>query len=255
MYKHIIAQMIIKMPVKINLTPDQEYTLNPFQSTAGKIMLAFLKNPAIFQILSIAGTLSAVLGSLIAAAAFRGRLGEAYSPFNHFISELGEVGVSRLAWVFNLGLILCGLCLLPACINLGLLLPGIWSKLGMAAGVIASVSVALVGVFPMNNLKPHTRAAMTYFRMGLLMVFFFCLAIALQPEVPPLLPRLFSLAGLPAVLAFAYFLIYMRVTTDASQDPLAPLETARPPVWGMAVAEWIVFLTTIPLFLVVALGL
>src|SRR3989304_4746513 len=77
-------------------------------------MLDLLKNPIIFQILSLAGALSAILGSLTAAAAYRGRQGETYSLLNHFISELGEAGVSRLAWVFNLGLILCGLCLVPA---------------------------------------------------------------------------------------------------------------------------------------------
>ena len=218
-------------------------------------MLELFENPVFFQILAMAGAAGAILGALIAGVAYRGKLGERYSPFNHFISELGELGVSRLAWVFNLGLILCGLCLLPACISLGLLLPGVWSKLGMAAGVIAAVSVALVGVFPMNKLTPHIWAAVTYFRSGLAMVFFFTLAIALQPQDPPLLPRLFSLAGLPAVLAFAYFLVFSRVTYQTPQNPLSPLESERPRFWSMAAAEWTIFLTTVPLFLAVALGL
>lgn len=218
-------------------------------------MVEFLKNPAVFQYLSFAGTLSAILGSIISAAAYRGKLGESYSPLNHFISELGETDVSRLAWVFNLGLILCGLCLLPACISLGLILDGVWSKLGMVAGAIAAISLALVGVYPMNKLTPHIRAAVMYFRLGLVMVFCFTLAIAFPPAASPVLPRLLGLAGIPAVLAFTYFLLFSRIRYNAPEDSLSPLETERPRIWGTAVAEWAIFLTTVPWFLAIALGL
>lgn len=217
-------------------------------------MLAFLKNPAFFQILSLAGALSAVLGALVSGLAYRGRQGERYSPLTHFISELGEVGVSRLAMLFNLGLILCGLCLLPACISLGLLLPGIWSKLGMLAGVVTTLSIALVGVFPMNKMTPHTRAAVTYFRMGLVMVIFFTLAILFQPRNLPLLSRWLGLAGLPAVLAYTFFLLYSRVSYSPSNNALDPQDFLRPRFWGVAAAEWAVFLTTIPWLLAIAAG-
>jgi len=49
-----------------------------------------------------------LFGVVIAAVPYRGHAGEAYSPLNHFISELGEVATSRLAWAFNLGIILGG---------------------------------------------------------------------------------------------------------------------------------------------------
>ena len=219
-------------------------------------MLSFLKNPILFQWLSLAGAASAVLGSLIAGLAYRGRLGERYSPLNHFISELGEEGVSRRAWAFNWGLIVCGLCLLPACVSLGLLLPGVWAKLGLAAGIVTAVSIALVGVFPMNRLTPHIRAAVTYFRFGLVMVLFFTIAIAAQPETPPLLPRLIALVGLPAVASYAYFLLYSRVSYAAPENPLdTKLQKARPRVWRMAAAEWAIFVTTVPWFLAVAAGM
>ena len=69
-----------------------------------------------------------VLGALLSAVAYRGAVGEPYSPFNHFISELGQVGVSRLAAVFNAGLIVGGLLLIPFMLGLGAWL------LGSAAG-------------------------------------------------------------------------------------------------------------------------
>jgi hypothetical protein len=57
----------------------------------------------------------------------------------------------------------------------------------------------------MNRITPHIRAAVTYFRMGLVMVFFFSLAIALQAQAQPLLSRWLALTGVPAMLAFTHF--------------------------------------------------
>jgi len=217
-------------------------------------MLDVLKNPITFQILSLAGALSAILGSIIAGVAYRGQKGERYSLFNHFISELGEAGVSRLAWFFNLGLVLCGLCLIPAAVSLGLILPGVWAKLGMAAGIVTAVSIAMVGVYPMNKRTPHIRAAVTYFRFGLVMILLFTAAIALQPE-PARLPHGLWLAGLPAILAFSFFLLYSRISYKAPENPLTLSETERPRFWTLAMAEWLLFLTTVPWFLAIALGL
>ena len=45
------------------------------------------------------------------ALAYRGRDGERYSPLNHWISELGEPGVSRRAAIFNAGAVAGGTCL------------------------------------------------------------------------------------------------------------------------------------------------
>ncbi len=52
----------------------------------------------------IGGVSIILLGALISALAYEGRNGQAYRFLNHFVSELGEVGVARLAWAFNGGL-------------------------------------------------------------------------------------------------------------------------------------------------------
>ncbi len=217
-------------------------------------MFEFLQNPASIRLFGILGGLLPLLASLCAALVYRGRQGERYSLRNHFISELGELGVSKLAWLFNIGLMGCGLALLPCCIGLGLLIPGVWSKLGMIAGIIAAVGVFFVGVFPMNYLKPHTLAAMTYFRLGLAMSIFFTLALFTQTEEPPALPRLLGLLGIPAVIAYSSFLVYSHVKareTEQTLDPTAQIE--RPRVWMMTVLEWSIFLTTVPWFLAIGL--
>lgn len=108
---------------------------------------------------------------------YRGREGERYSILNHYISELGERGVSRWAWIFNLCIFCCGLAVLIGTVSLGLGLPGVWAKLGMLFGVVTGLGLIMVGLFPMDNIKPHATAAITFFRGGLLMVLAFSLAL------------------------------------------------------------------------------
>jgi hypothetical membrane protein len=67
-----------------------------------------------YRLTYIAGFIGAAaitLGALITGLAYTGTAGERYSPLNHWVSELGEVGVSEQASVFNLGLIIGGLAL------------------------------------------------------------------------------------------------------------------------------------------------
>lgn len=219
------------------------------------MILTLLKTPLTFQRLAGAGVLFAVIGALIPALVYRGKQGQPYSPLNHFISELGEVGVSKLAWVFNLGLILSGLCLLQASLSFGLMLPGFFAKLGMLAGMVTALGLSFVGIFPMNNLKPHGTAAMAFFRGGLVMVLSFILAIALQDTSALLLPCAYALAGLPAILAFASFLLLMAKAAQPAADALNPLEGARPKVWLMPILEWGVFFGIVAWFLLITLGL
>ena len=61
---------------------------------------------AILRIFGTAGTGVIVLAIVYSALRYRGKRRERFSLLNHFISELGEVGVSSAAGVFNAGLIL-----------------------------------------------------------------------------------------------------------------------------------------------------
>ena len=204
----------------------------------------------------IFGAAAAFFGAITAGMVYRGKNGESYSPLNHYISELGEVGVSRLAWVFNIGLILSGVSLVGASISLGLILSGFLAKLGMIVGIVCSIALALVGFFPMNRIEPHGRAALTYFRSGLMMMIFFNLAIALQPAGNRALPSVYSLAGLPAILSFASFLVLIRKSTREKDDnPLSTEAIERPKIWLSAVVEWSIFMTIVMWFLVISLGL
>ena len=210
-----------------------------------------------FPWFGITGSLMVSLSVLAAAPFYRGKHAQKYSLFNHYISELGEVGVSKAAWVFNLGLILGGLCFLPFVLGLGFTLDSVWGYLGMAAGIWAGVSCSLVGVFPMNRMEPHIKVAMSFFRSGLVTILLFGLAILFQPagrQVVPLWVTVFSLLG---VLVYSFFLIKLRKPDEDEENEVLDPEAKkqRPRFWLTPMLEWGVFFVTIFWFMGVALGL
>jgi len=217
------------------------------------MLLDFLKSPQGFQLFGLLGSLTGVFGSLITALAYRGKENQTYSPLNHYISELGEVGVSKLAWIFNLSLILSGLFLIPACISLGLMVPGVLAKIGMVVGVLCSLCLSLVGVFPMSKEEAHGFFAMWFFRTGLVMVFLFSLAVAFQRAPDLVLSRWLALVGLPAMLSFSAFLI-MAPRIPEEENPLSNEDIDRPNAWLLVIVEWLIFLTIVLWFVAIALG-
>jgi len=61
-----------------------------------------------YAFFGLCGSLFIMFTMLVTGLVYRGKQGETYSVFNHYISELGEVGVSQWALLFNLGLIVGG---------------------------------------------------------------------------------------------------------------------------------------------------
>ncbi len=208
---------------------------------------------ATYRFFGLAGCLVIVFAMLYTAVGYSGRKQERYSALNHFISELGETGVSSRAWIFNYGLIVGGVLLVPFVIGYGIVLENVWAVLGAVAGVWATISCVLVGMFPMNNLDPHIKAATSYFRSGLAMVFLFGVAVLAQPAGAVNVSRWASLASLLAVLAYGSFLFLGRLPENAPAEAatLDPdLIPDRPRLWGLAALEWLVFASTIVWFFV-----
>lgn len=203
------------------------------------------------------GSLIILIGCLIAAIPYRGRAGEKYSFLNHFISELGEIGVSNLAAFFNVGLVIGGILFIPFIIHLGITL-GLWTGyVGMAAGVIASVASVFVGIFSMERLAPHRVAAMTFFRMGLITIVAFTLAVFLQPSEARTISLGVNIIGIIAIASYSAFLFIVRQKTDKKGDEnylLDPTEKKqRPHFWRTPFLEWVLFFATIGWFFCVSL--
>lgn len=201
----------------------------------------------IFRIFGMTGMGVIVLAIIYSMLLYRGKRGERFSLLNHFISELGEMGVSKGAWAFNVGLTVGGLVSMPFIIGLGIAFGGILGWLGVVAGIVATLGVAAVGIFPMNNLTAHTMAAKTYFRAGLAMVFFFGSAILFQPAGRMIVPPMANLLSLLAFLAYGSFLSPRRKRSEQeSVNPLDPEQVyERPRVWVFPILEWAVFFATV----------
>jgi hypothetical membrane protein len=204
------------------------------------------------------GGLTILLGCLLSARAYRGKDGERYSFRNHYISELGEVEVSRLAVVFNAGMIIGGVFFVIMMAGLGLALNGIWGKLAMVSGIIAGIFCSLVGVFPMDKIKPHSFVAMTYFRMGLLTALLFTIAIFVQPAADRRIPLFVNIFGILALTSYAVFLIVIGWADRKNKEEIDVLDTSetksRPKFWVIPFLEWVVFFTTLLWFLILAVS-
>ncbi len=203
----------------------------------------------IFRIFCFVGMAAIGLGMAYSAFHYRGKQGEKYSWLNHFISELGEVGVTPGAWAFNYGLILGGLLTLPYIVGLGIKLNSWLGWLGMLAGLAATLGVVGVGFFPMNKLDAHVKAAQTFFRAGLVMMLLFGLAIVFQPAGRGVIPQAANVLSLLAFGVYAYFLFLLKPpmpSGDAAATPLDPtFIPERSRVWFFPFMEWMVFFFTL----------
>jgi len=216
------------------------------------VTMNFLARPETLISAGIVGVIVGLIGVTVPSRVYIGTRGQKYSFLNHYISELGEIGVSRFAWVFNLGMILAGICTVIVSLSLGLMLTGFWAKAGLVFGVATGISLSLVGVFPMSNMKPHVLAATAFFRSGLLMFLFFSLAIVLQAGKNPVVPRATGLVGIIPVLSFGVFLGLMWPMRNQNREPLDAAGLNRPRAWKLCISEWSIFFAFIFWILVIA---
>jgi hypothetical membrane protein len=201
-----------------------------------------------FHLFGVAGSILMLACVVAPMVAYTGKAGERYSPLNHFISELGEVGVSRLAGVFNIGLVTSGALYLPFALGLGVTLGGFWAAAGTVAGLVSAVALACIGFYPINNLAPHVTAAMLFFRSGLVTVLLFGIGIQLQRPRRHVVDRRANVAGLAALLDF---MVWIELQPGGSADLHGSLSRGRPQVWASALLEWSILVTMVGWFLTV----
>ena len=185
-----------------------------------------------------AGIFILLLSVLIAATSYVGKQNETYSFLNHFISELGEKGVSQFANIFNGGLILGGACISFFMLGLAMHIGNSWGLILGAIGLVTGVSATLVGVFPMNQLEIHTVIANTFFYGGLLVALGYTLYVLFSPK--PRLPKITALTGGLTMLAFAAFVWFLPAPLEDGQNIHEILKN-RPEIWTLPILEWVVF--------------
>jgi hypothetical membrane protein len=187
--------------------------------------------------LGIAAFAAIAVGSGLAAASYTGTAGEDYSPLNHWISELGQPGVSSQAAVFNTGILIGGAGFVAFVFGLAWTSP---SRLRWAFGPVgaaAGIGGFFVGVFPMSSADQHVVAASAFFNLG--WIFVALASIAFVRHRQRRHPAWLAGVGAVSVVAFIAFLVSLR--TDAfSRQRMAssgPI-TDRPDVWIAPILEW-----------------
>jgi hypothetical membrane protein len=206
--------------------------------------------------LGLMGSAVVLVCILVAMSVYRGKNGERYSIWRHFVSELGELGVSKFAWVFNAGMINGGFLFFLMMPGVGLSLNSLWGYLATISGMIAAIGCLFVGVFPMNNIKPHIRAAMTYFRAGLATVILFSIAILVQDPDERIIPLYALFVSGIGIISYASFLF--NLGKSLKQREANALDTStiqeRPRFWLMPLLEWMVVIFTILWFLIISIA-
>ena len=190
----------------------------------------------------VIGPLLILLGSLITALGYTGVEGQAYHPLNHFVSELGELGVSELAVVFNTSLIVGGIFNTVFMVSLANRIQS-WLRYPLGVlGVAAAVCGSLVGVFPMNDLNNHILFALGFFNLCLLVALAYSLVFLFGKNHP--YPRWLAVPGFINTAAFLLFNNFpSQIETDVDfQEGMQGLLSNRPDFIPLAALEWVVVL-------------
>ncbi|HEX7491804.1 MAG TPA: DUF998 domain-containing protein [Candidatus Limnocylindrales bacterium] len=192
-----------------------------------------------------------LLGMVLAALPYQGVSGEAYSPLNHFISELGQTSVSRFSWAFNLGLVVGGAGLGLFLLLLANRLAGPYRAALLIVGVVSGISGTLVGVFPMDEHAPHRLVSRIFFLTGWLLAAIVSAWILAGRR--PALPRwLLVPGGVVVAVSMAFIAVY---STYNPTDPDGPLTNRPDGTWAVATLEWASLLALLAWFICVSIAL
>jgi len=194
-----------------------------------------------------------MFGSLATAMLYHGKRGGSYSILSRYISKLGEIGVSRLAPVFNMSLIAGGLVLLIFVLGLGLYFHAKLGYVASAFGIFSCISCSLVGLFPMNNLSIHDTVAYSFFCSGLVAIILFTLVIFFDKQNK--ISRWLLIPGIIAVASFASYLIIPYITSSVHGHTLHPHRLVRPRIRLKPLLEWSVFFTIMAWFILMSISL
>ncbi len=201
------------------------------------------------------GSIVVATTSLIAAVAYEGEFGDSYSFLNHNISELGETGVSELAWVFNVGLIIGGLIFAFFMMSLGRYARTKAMTVISTIGVITALGISAVGLFPIGPpeaLGNHTLAALTFFLGGFVFTTAFTIYVLRSSASP--FPKWLAVASGVAALSFILFLFMPSLVMDIDRDTMleGPSGPDRPGFWLPSFLEWMIMFATVAWILVTA---
>jgi hypothetical membrane protein len=177
-------------------------------------------------------------GMIVTALPYNGFDGETYSPLNHFVSELGEIGASHLAWVFNLGIILGGVGLGTFLVLVSRRLDGRFRNVMLVVALVAGAGGVSVGIYPMDYPTVHLIASLTFFLSGWIAAAVFGLWQIRRPR--PGYTRLLILpAALNVAVSWVFIVVYAGWRPGGGDGRIVD----RAAFWSVAALEWASLLT------------
>lgn len=183
----------------------------------------------------LVGSTVLAAASIVTAVAYRGSAGESYSPLNHWVSELGQIGVSSLSTVFNTGLVVGGVLFAFFMLGLAGSARGRLRHVYGAVGLLAGIAGAGVGIFPMNHIGVHALVALAFFNLGWIAVGLASIDFVRNPDVR--FPRWLAVLGAATVVAFIAFLVSLK-TEGLLDDAGLSAPAVRRAFWIVPTLEW-----------------
>lgn len=193
-----------------------------------------ISSPALYPYWGLAAFLAFTTACLPPAVAYRGRAGQRYHTFNHFISELGEKGISHHARVFNGGLICTGVLMAGFFVQFGRHFDSSSGWCVAALGALMAAFCMMVGWVPMNRIRPHMTWAFLTFVGGASV--FAAAGAAITNDTAGRLPMIFAVFSFIQALLYTAFLaipIFIE-----KKHAFEPLEGERPKLWYIPMMEW-----------------
>jgi uncharacterized membrane protein YciS (DUF1049 family) len=189
------------------------------------------------------------LGALVTALPYVGSAQEPYSPFNHFVSELGDTQESALAGLFSVGLVIGGLAFALFMIGVGLRFQGVMRYAFAIGGALVGISGALVGVLPMDvDPTTHGLVALLFLEGSLVLLVLFSMYVALARQAA--YPGWLALVALPMIVSNAVFVVLVRNSGTGAlaapvgeRDPFVLITTSE---WGVVIflLAWVTTIAT-----------
>ncbi|BDS13540.1 DUF998 domain-containing protein [Aureispira anguillae] len=185
---------------------------------------------------------------LIAAIPYQGQQGEAYSIFNHFISELGSTRFSINHFIYNNGIIISSLGFAIFTLGLATYSASKTNKIAVVMGVCSSVLCVGVGLVPEDHRIPHLVLAVSFFSLMALSTTLFSWSIWKENNHP--FPRHTAIHGFLIPFVFVLFMSMPKELMAVKREA-GPLFD-RPEIWWLPFLEWMIFLTLTSWILVVS---
>lgn len=111
-----------------------------------------------------------------------------FNPINEWLSNLGNINLNPLgSYFFNIGCIITGIFLIIFFSGIYDWKPvKIWDKIlliiGMILGIISSISLIMVGIFPETHIQQHLIAAAGVFGLMFIIILVINLALFYNPK-------------------------------------------------------------------------